>query len=84
MSRETQQSIPYIIKLQGVLPVLIRTAYNFATHSQLLTLLEEDTTQDYICQLLEILIILSNESAYFNIFIENQTQIVISICLNLM
>jgi hypothetical protein len=44
MNKETQQSIPYIIKLHGVLPVFIKTAYNFATHPQMLPMMEEETT----------------------------------------
>ena len=47
-------------------------------------MIEDDVTSEFIVQLLEILIMLSGEQSYFDIFVENQSHIIVGICLNLM
>jgi hypothetical protein len=57
--------------MKNIAPILVRTAYNFATHDRMLDMIEEDVTAEFIVHLLEILILLSGEQSYFEIFIEN-------------
>lgn len=84
LSHEEREVVPFVRKMEGVAPMLIKTAQSFATHPQLITLLENDTCSEFMVQLIEILIILCGEQVYYNVFIDHQTQIIVSVCLNLM
>jgi len=47
--------------MTGVAPLLIKTAYNFATHPLLTTFLLDSVASDFIVELLEILILMAGE-----------------------
>lgn len=57
--------------MKNLAPLLVNTAYHFAQHTKREEMLENETTSEFIVQLLEILIVLSGEQAYFEVFIEN-------------
>jgi hypothetical protein len=51
-----------------VIPVLIQSAYFFATHANLVAMQEEQASSDLLCQILELLIVFCNENTYYDIF----------------
>ncbi len=48
LSNEQREFVPFIRKMEGVAPLLIKTAYCFATHPELSTLLFEDVATELI------------------------------------
>jgi len=71
LNNDEKSRIPYIIKMEGVIPLIIKTAHQFATHADLQQLLLDDVKKDFIVELIEVLIILSGESNYNDIFVQN-------------
>lgn len=84
MDGDQKANIPYFIKIQGVIPMIIKTAHHFATSPTLPSLLLEEQNKEMINQVLEVLILLAGEQNMIDIFVENQTLIIVSVCLNLM
>ena len=84
LTNEQKQNIPYIVKMSGLIPILVKTAYGFATSPDLQKQLLVESNQQFIIQLLEVLTILSGEQQYIDVFVANQTHIIVSVCLNLM
>lgn len=80
---EKRSVIPLTHKAKGVAPLLIKTAHAFATSHKLDALLQDECLNEFMVQLLEILALLSDEREYFDIFIQNQSHILVSICMNL-
>lgn len=63
--------MPYVHKMEGVTPLLISTAYKFATHPRLQEFLLNETISDFIIHLIEMLVLLCGEQNYLEIFVKN-------------
>lgn len=57
---DTKATVPMLVKIQGIIPLLIKTAHNFATSPNLPAMLIEDKNRDFIIYVLDILIKLAN------------------------
>ncbi len=68
MNTAQQDTIPYVNKMKAVIPVLIQSAYFFATHANLMEMQEDQASSDLLCQILELLIVFCNENTYYDIF----------------
>jgi len=61
MNSDQKSAIPYIVKMNGLIPLLIKTCHQFATSATLHTMLLDENVKEFITQCLEILIILAGE-----------------------
>jgi len=70
--------------MKAVVPVLIKSAYLFATDDKMMAMQEDQATSDLLCQILDLLILCCGQNTYYDIFAQNMVHLIVSVCLNLM
>ena len=84
MSDEQMQGVPYTHKLQALTPTLIQTAEFVSTHAEKHAMIQDPVVSEFLVQLMAVLILLTGENTFFDVFANNMAKILVSICLNLM
>lgn len=75
---------PIACKMVLLLPHLIESGKLFAIDPQLNQMMQDENYSDLMVELLDVLIITSEQQQYQDIFIANKAKILVSLCLNLM
>jgi len=71
IDQDQRSVIPVAHKITGLAPILIKTAHSFATNPNLDKLVQDDNLSEFMVNLIEILVLLSDEREYFEIFVQN-------------
>ena len=71
LTNDQKANIPYVVKMQGLIPILVRTAHRFATSADLQKQLLDEIKCNFMVQLLEVLTLLSGEQNYIDVFVQN-------------
>jgi len=75
--------MPLSVKMVVLAPHLIQTCALMATNQRLEYFVADETYSELMVSLLDILIILSGQQAFQEIFIHNKAKLLVSICMNM-